>query len=199
MIFNGIKGNADEISKLIKKGCVGVIPTDTLYGFSCSALDKNAVERIYKIKGRDESKPFIILISSLEDLSKFNIQLDLNTKEFLENIWPNKISVILSCDEDALNYLHRGTKKIAFRLPKRSDLIELLKRTGPLISTSVNIHGQPAMTDITEIKTAFEDKTDFIVDEGNLVSEPTTLIKLTSEGAEVLRQGEFIVPEGVLK
>ena len=87
MIFNGIKGNADEISKLIKKGCVGVIPTDTLYGFSCSALDKNAVERIYKIKGRDESKPFIILISSLEDLSKFNIQLDLNTKEFLENIF----------------------------------------------------------------------------------------------------------------
>ena len=69
--------------KIIHNGGIGVFPTDTLYGIVGSAFSKTAVERIYKVKGRHKQKPFIILISSINDIKKFGIVLNKTQKEFL--------------------------------------------------------------------------------------------------------------------
>ena len=65
-----------DIIKILKKGGVGVIPTDTLYGLVGSAFSKKAINRIYKIKNRDKNKKLIVLISSIKDLKKFKINID---------------------------------------------------------------------------------------------------------------------------
>lgn len=67
--------------KILNDGGVGVLLTDTLYGLVGRALDKKTVARIYKIKGRDEKKPFIILISSIRGLTYFGIDVDKQTRE----------------------------------------------------------------------------------------------------------------------
>lgn len=180
-----------EIINLLKKGEVGVLPTDTIYGLVGSALKKSAVEKIYQLKKRTPEKPFIILISSLEDLNLFNIQISDNIKKFLEKIWPNPVSVILPCPEEKFSYLHRGTNSLAFRIPKDSNLQKILKQTGPLIAPSANLEGEKPAENIEEAKKYFNDKVSFYLDKGELKSKPSTLITFKDDKIIILRQGVF--------
>jgi len=180
--------NKNNINTL-KNGGIGVIPTDTLYGLVGQALNVKTVERIYQVRKRKPTKPFIVLISKITDLEKFAIKLDKKTEEILNNIWPGQVSVILPCQNKALKYLHRGLNSIAFRLPAKKDLINLIKETGPLVAPSANSEDQaPALT-IDEAKKYFGHKIDFYQDVGRLESAPSTLIKLVGNKIEILRPG----------
>lgn len=130
-----------KITHILKNGGIGILATETLYGLVGSALSKKAVERIYKLKKRTPSKPFIILISNLNDLNHFNIKINNSIKKFLQKIWPNPVSIILLCHDNKFEYLHRGTNTLAFRIPDKPDLLELLKQTGPLVAPSANPEG----------------------------------------------------------
>ncbi|MFZ8848599.1 MAG: methylated-DNA--[protein]-cysteine S-methyltransferase [Minisyncoccia bacterium] len=98
-LVGGYKGKEDldwmKAAMLLKEGAIGVIPTDTIYGICTSAFNKKSVEKVYKLRKRNPNKPCIILISSLEDLKKFNIRLTLWQKKILEKLWPGKVSVVL--------------------------------------------------------------------------------------------------------
>ena len=176
---------------MIKAGKVGIIPTDTLYGLVGSALNKETVERIHHLKKRSEAKPFIILISSLEDLKLFNIQVSKKIKGLLERVWPNPVSVILPCPEDKFTYLHRGTKSLALRIPKDQKLLEILQQTGPLVAPSANPEGKPPAQTIEEAKNYFGGSIDFYVNGGKLSNQPSTLIKVKNNHIITLREGAF--------
>lgn len=174
---------------MLRCGQVGVLPTDTIYGLHTSIFHEDSIERLYRIQKRNTHKPMIILISSLTDLALFKIKLDKPSLKILQKHWPGKVSVILPCPHDPFQYLHRGVKTLAFRLPKNKDLQALLKLTGPLISTSANPEGQPPARTIAEAERYFGDKVDFYVNAGPLKSSPSTLIEVKSGKVTVLRQG----------
>jgi L-threonylcarbamoyladenylate synthase len=204
--------NKEKYSKIIdilKNDGVGILPTDTLYGLVGRAFSKKAFERIFELKKRSAKSPFIILISSIKDLELFNIKIDGDTNKILKKYWPasakasagnkfladksagkpGKVSVVLPCDNEELSYLHRGTKTLAFRMPNKKNLLELLKKTGPLLAPSANHPGEkPALT-IEEARKYFGDNIDFYVDEGRLESLPSTLIKIKNERVVILREG----------
>ncbi|MCK5060016.1 MAG: threonylcarbamoyl-AMP synthase [Candidatus Pacebacteria bacterium] len=178
-------------SEIIKKGGVGIIPTDTLYGIVASALNSKAVERVYTVKGRRTDKSCIVLISSLKTLDSFGIFLSNNVRAFLLKVWPGKVTVILSCVRDAFSYLHRGTRTIAFRLPKDERLISFLKETGPLIAPSANPEGKNPATTIEEAKKYFGNSIDFYMDGGKKSSLSSTIVKVGENGQyTVVRQGD---------
>lgn len=174
------------IKKLLNGG-VGILPTDTLYGLVGRALSRKAFDRIFELKKRNLKSPFIILISSLDDLKLFEIKINKNTENILCKYWPGKISVILNCESEKFSYLHMGTKTLAFRIPDKKDLIELLKQTGPLLAPSVNHPGEKEALTIEEAKAYFGEEVDFYLDEGKLESLPSTLIKMESGKIVVLR------------
>lgn len=158
-----------KIIDILKNGGVGIIPTDTIYGIVGSALNPETVEKIYKLRKRSKNKPFIILISSLNDLKKFDVTLTKEQENFLKKIWPNPVSVVLH--------------NLAFRMPKNKKLLELLRVVGPLVAPSANIAGaKPAQT-IDQAKKYFGDKVDFYLDGGRIESEPSTLIQLKNDGS----------------
>jgi len=179
-----------DIESLIKQGAVGVIPTDTIYGIVCSALNKKSVERVYKIRKRNPLKPVIILIGSLNDLKLFSIKID-KEKKILQSLWPNKISIIFNCLNKKFEYLHRGTKTLAFRMPKDKDLISLLKITGPLIAPSANLEGRKPARNIKEAQKYFKEDVDFYIDSGTLESEPSTIISFVNGKIEIIRKGSI--------
>ena len=174
-----------KASKILKAGGIGVMPTDTIYGLVGSALKPDTVARIYKVRQRSPDKPFIILISKLADLKKFDISLAPFQKDFLNKNWPGPLSVILPCPNPKFKYLHRGTKTLAFRLPS-----ELLASTGPLVAPSANPEGLPAAQTIKQAKDYFGDKLDFYLS-GKVKNEPSTLISLVGEKVVVLREGRL--------
>jgi len=176
-----------DAKEKLKEGGIGVLLTDTLYGVVGCALGKAAVELVYKAKEREPEKPFIILISDLEDIKQFGVRISAHDKEKLNEWWPGSVSVILPCSEEQYTYLHRGTHALAFRLPDDAVLRALLSETGPLVAPSANTAGkQPAET-IKEARAYFGDAVDFYIDAGNVTGEPSTLIDMTGDELVVLR------------
>ncbi len=178
-----------KIVDLLKSSGVGVMPTDTIYGIVGSALSKKVVLKVYKLRKRSPQKPFIILISSLRDLALFGIKLDKAARDFLRKIWPNAVSVILPCALKRFSYLHRGTKSLAFRIPRDKNLIKLLKKTGPLIAPSANPEGKEPAQNISEARDYFGNRVDFYVDGGEISGPASTLIEIKNGKINILRQG----------
>lgn len=169
-----------EIIDSLKKGKIGVIPTDTIYGIVGSALNKKTVKKIYKLRKRLRSKPFIILISKLDDLKKFDINLTKDQTICLKKIWPNPVSVSL--------------QNVAFRIPKDKWLLNLLEKVGPLVAPSANFEGEKVSENIEQAKKYFGDNISFYIDGGEIKSKPSTIIELGQDGKfKVLRQGTYRV------
>ena len=180
--------NKDYIN-ILKNGGVGVLPTDTIYGLVGKAESKEAIKRIYDIKSRNEKKPLIILISSIKDLEIFGVEVSERAKTFLEKFWPGKVSVILPFSSEKFKFLNEIEDNLAFRFPNKKDLIEIIKQTGPLVAPSANPENLPPAKNIDEAKKYFENKVDFYLNEGELFSMPSTLVKIDGDKIEVIRQG----------
>ena len=121
----------EKIIETLKNNGIGVLPTDTIYGVVGSALNKEVVERIYKLRKRDLKKPMVIAISRIKDLKLFDIEINRKFKKRLKEFWPGKVSIILPCPGEKFSFLHRGKETLAFRLPSLKWLRKLLKKTGP--------------------------------------------------------------------
>lgn len=171
------------IGEDIKRGKIGIIPTDTIYGIVCSAFNKKSVERLYEIKKRNLKKPMIVLISSIKDLNLFNVKID---KKIIKKYWPGKVSIIVPVKK--LEYLHRGKGSLAFRVPKDKNLIDILKISGPIVAPSANIEGREPAQTIKEAKNYFNERVDFYLDVGKLKSKPSKIISLEKKKIEVVRK-----------
>lgn len=184
-----------EITNILKKDGVAIIPTDTLYGIVAKALSKDAVKKVYKVKGRDTGKPCIVLITKLDDLKKFDIDLNKlaggEWELFLKHVWPGKVSVVLPCPKKIWKYLHRDTGSIAFRMvgPKNKNLYTLINEIGPLVAPSANPQGQAPARTLDEAHGYFGDMVDGYVSGGTRDVPPSTLVSLLGTKPKVLRPG----------
>jgi L-threonylcarbamoyladenylate synthase len=173
---------------------IGVLPTDTIYGIVCSAFDIKSVEKLYFIRKREKDKPMIILISDIKDLELFGIKINDEMKNEIMKFWPGKISIIFELDNKnssnikAFSYLHRDKNSLAFRLPKKLWLRNLLKIVGPMVAPSANISNKLPAKNIKEAKKYFGDSVDFYLDAGDLISEPSKLIKIENGKIIILRK-----------
>lgn len=179
----------EKIVEILSNRGIGVLPTDTIYGLAGAAFSKEAIEKIYKLRRRSLKKPMIILISSLDDLNLFKVKVDEEVKKLLQKFWPGKVSIILPCPYEKFFYLHRGTKKLAFRVPALNWLRNLLKRTGPLVAPSANPEGLPHAQTIKKAKEYFGKNVDFYVSGGKLSGLASTLIEIRDKNIIIKRKG----------
>jgi L-threonylcarbamoyladenylate synthase len=179
----------NEIAQLLREGSVILLPTDTIYGLHARALDENAVERIREIKGRDDTKPFIVLASSMDDLQQLGISAPAEVLTALASIWPAPLTAILP----------RGGSTLAVRIPALDWLRELIERTGPLVSTSANRSGEPAVDTPSKLARELHDALDAVVDGGERGGEPSAILDLTSDEPRFIRRGEHSFTQKVWK
>jgi L-threonylcarbamoyladenylate synthase len=168
-------------------GSIGVLATDTIYGVVARALDEQAVARLYKLKGRTPTKPFIILISDISHVSLFGVKVDNALEATLKKYWPGPVSIILPTSRKDLAYLHRGQNSLAFRLPAKKDLTDLIVQTGPLVAPSANPEGLAPAETIAQAKAYFGDSVDFYIDSGRVVGKPSKIIKIISGQLQIIR------------
>ena len=171
----------------LKNGKIVIIPTDTVYGFSGIVLPKNPLDgdaKIKKIKGRAETKPFIQLIATPEDIKKYT---DDEIPSELLSYWPGPLTIIVNNKNESLD----GLKTIAFRCPGDEWLRNIIAGTGaPIYSTSVNRSGNPVLDTEAAIKAEFEKDVDLIVLDGDKKSAvPSTIVSVAGGEVKVLRQG----------
>jgi len=172
-------------------GSVVVIATDTVYGLVARAKDPQAVARLYGLKSR-ENKPGTLIAKNIEQL----VELGFKRKYLVsvEQFWPGPVSVIIPCANSALDYLKLGRPDIALRIPNDQNLLSLLDLTGPMITSSANLPGQPPANTIAQAKTYFNNQVDAYFNGGNLADrQPSTIIRVVDDAVEVIRQGSVII------
>ena len=177
--------------ELFHSGKVFIYPTDTIYGLGGNPLDDLVVKRINEIKGRDEKKHFIWLLSDIEKVLNYAEIVNENHLEFLQKIWPAPVTVILNLNERTKKVAKQETA--AIRIPQNDFCLKLLKEISrPLISTSVNRSGNDPINQIEKIINDFSQDVETIFfssqAQGNVYS---TIIDLTSEQPKLIREGSI--------
>jgi L-threonylcarbamoyladenylate synthase len=175
-----------EYKDILLSGGIGIIATDTIYGAVGQALNPVTVQRIYRLKKRTPTKPFITLIHSLADLTLFGVTIDETIKNIADTYWPGPVSIIVDCPHDDFEYLHRGTRTLAFRMPAKKELRDLITYTGPLVAPSANPEGLTPSATIDEAKAYFNSEVDFY-QAGIVNSKPSKIIRITHGHEEIIR------------
>ncbi len=181
------------VKELISENVV-VLPTDTVYGFS--GIVPSTEDKIRKIKGRDENKPFIHLIAEPKDI--FNYTEDFIPEELI-NMWPGPLTVIVKLKKD-LSVFNEET--VGFRCPGDKWLRTIISKCGyPIFSTSVNKSGFPLLNTVEEINNVFGKEIPLIVsnvENENKESLPSTIVKIVNGKCQIIRQGEIIIPSSII-
>jgi len=160
------------IVNALKKGQVLVIPTDTIYGLSCLANDQKAINRIKRLKGNSNNKPLSILVSDIKMLNDY-VYISSEQEKKIKKIWSlnnRPTTVILKHRRKLPSILTGDSDGLAARLPKSVFLIKIIKEVGfPIVSTSLNLTGEPVVSNLMEINNYFpsqSDQPDLVVDAG---------------------------------
>jgi len=186
-----------QIAGVLTGGGVVLLPTDTVYGLHALALNEQAVKRVAEIKGREDTKPFLVLASAVAQLALLGISAPPGILAALETIWPAPLTVILPLRDPVP--ASRGAATLAVRIPALGWLRELVSRTGPLLSTSANRSGEPVVASPAALGGELRGALDGVVDGGVLEGEPSAILDLTSAEPYFIREGEFSFTQNVWK
>ncbi|CAN5421057.1 L-threonylcarbamoyladenylate synthase [soil metagenome] len=182
-----------DIAEVLQRpGAIAVIPTDTVYGVVARATDQVAVARLYELKNRHH-KPGTLIAANIDQLVELGIPRRYLTA--VEQFWPGAISIVIPCGPE-LDYLELGQSSLAVRIPDQSSLLDLLLVTGPLLTSSANMPGEPTANTVTEARAYFGDQVDAYQDGGDLSGHaPSTVIRVVDDAIEILRDGAVKINE----
>jgi L-threonylcarbamoyladenylate synthase len=182
----------EEAASIIRTGGVVAIPTDTVYGLACDPADAVAVERIYAIKARPADLELTLLGADRRSFEPL-VEFDEWSGELAGKYWPGPLSIILPLAATAPGQrrlaVPRGGTTLSVRVPSHSLLLELLAITGPLATTSANLHGQEAASSADQARAAVGADVDMVVDGGSGGGIASTIIDCSCQPPRVLREG----------
>lgn len=187
------QGVALDAANVIKNGGVVMHPTETCYGFAADIFNEEALGKIYRIKGREEKKPFSILVDSFEMAEKYG-EFSKLARKIAEKYWPGALSIIVPRKSALPEFFNKGEKFVSIRLSSDKFTSEMVKSfDGPVVTTSANVSGKSPLysVDMSQFSENASD-IDLVVD-GGVLSEnkPSTIVKIVGYEMSILRQGDI--------
>jgi tRNA threonylcarbamoyl adenosine modification protein (Sua5/YciO/YrdC/YwlC family) len=181
---NDIAKSKPKFIRDIQSGAVFIYPTDTIYGIGCDATNDNAVQKIRELKNRDK-KPFSIIAPSIDWISENCVLSDKAKKWLLRLPGPYTLILEMSNPKVISAQTNMGMKTVGVRIPNHW-IAELVSSFGkPIITTSVNLAGNPPAVTRQELE-KFD--VDFIIYEGDKRGKPSTIVDLTVDERLIKRQ-----------
>jgi len=187
-----------QVVNHLQNGKVVVLPSETSYGLSCDATNQKAVDKIFKIKNREEAKSLLIVVPNIDEAKKY-LEWNSSLDKLANKYWPGSLTIVNSAKKSKLAkgvVSNQGT--LAMRvcaLPILVEILELCQQ--PLVSTSANISGENPLYDHREIIRVFKDRQyipDAILDYGLLpFNKPSTIVNVVGNKLKILRQGELVI------
>ena len=160
-------GKMAEAVRILKGGGVVAFPTETFYGLGVDARNEEAVERIFRIKGRDFNKPVALIVAEERDVAPLAEEIPMTAKNLMQRFWPGPLTILFRAAPAVSNRLTGGTGKIGIRIPGHP-IARLLAAgiTGPLTATSANLSGGTDCSTADAVMQALGGLPDAIIDGG---------------------------------
>jgi len=175
--------------EILRNGGVIIYPTDTVYGIGCDIFNREALERIFSIKNDTTNKLFSFVCSDLKDIAKYARVSDYAYRT-MKHLLPGPYTFILPAAKLVPKKLWSKRKTVGIRVPNHTVTLTLVREFGhPIISTSTTNRKGDVLIDPFEIKNIFNSQVDLMLASGNLNGDPSSVIDLSTETPEVIREG----------
>ncbi len=181
---------------IIRKGGVIVYPTDSSYALACHLGDKQALDKIRRIRQVDDKHNFTLVCKDLTQVATFT-KIGNDAYRLIKSLTPGPFTFILDATREVpRRLLHPKKKTIGIRIPSHPVAQLLLEELGEaLFSSTLILPGEKkAMKDPFDIRSKLEHELDLVIDAGIIESEETTMIEISSLGIEIIRQGKGLAP-----
>ena len=182
-----------EAVEILKNGGIVIYPTETVYGVGCDPLNREACEKVQRIKKRKDNKPLLLLACSLSQVEDFAGKLAEIPQRLADIFWPGPLTMVIKPVKDVPDYLLGRSQGIAFRVTSNPVAASLASEFGrPLTSTSANLTGQTPMLTFEETLNIFGDNADIVLENSeSLHGKPSTVVDLTSKHLAIIREGSI--------
>jgi tRNA threonylcarbamoyl adenosine modification protein (Sua5/YciO/YrdC/YwlC family) len=180
----------------LEAGNVIAYPTDTYYAIGCDLLNRKAVEKLYRLKGRPNGKPLSFLCADLSDISHY-AKVSNFAYRVMKRLIPGPYTFVLPATRLTPEIALSRQKTVGIRVPAAAIPIAFVERLGhPLLTTSATF-GDEALIDAHEVRDRLGHGLALVIDGGVQLVEPSTVLSLVEDQIEVLRQGKGSV-EGLI-
>ncbi len=191
------KKNIEYAKDLILSGEVVGIPTETVYGLAANAFDVDAIEKIFKAKGRPQDNPLIVHICDMDMLKDITSKVSETALALGKKFWGGPLTMVLPKSDKIPRCVTAGLDTVAVRMPSHPVAIELIKACKvPIAAPSANLSGKPSPTTAKHVYNDLKGKIDCIIDGGECeVGVESTVIAVYNDSVEILRPGKITVDD----
>ena len=166
----------DAAATAVRDGDAVVYPTETVYGLGADATDADAVERVFKLKGRDRSKPLSLGVPSVDAALRHTRPTD-RARRCLRAFLPGPITVVVARDPSLPDALTAGRDRVGVRVPDNEVAASLFERAGvPVTATSANRSGNPSVTSPDDLDPDLREAVAAVVDAGLAPGTESTVV-----------------------
>lgn len=186
-----------EAIAALRRGDVIVFPTETLYGLGADALNSQAVEQVFQLKGRDPLNPIPVLVADREMLHALVADVPEAAQKLIRQFWPGPLTLVLPARKEIPKPLCNPSGGVGVRISSQAIATRLVNTLGrPLTATSANPSGKEPARTIPEAKTYFGDQIEVFVDGGKLTAKTgSTVVEVMGDTIKIIRQGELNTAE----
>jgi len=164
-------------------------PTDTVYGLAAPIHNTESIERLYEVKGRNNTKAIAVLLGDEDQLLQVAVDISNSAKEVAQHFWPGPLTMIVPRHPSLPDVL-APLPTIGVRIPDHPVALALLKAAGPLAVTSANISGGDSTMTARQVMKQLKGRVHLIIDGGRTPGGvPSTVIDCTTPEPEILREG----------
>lgn len=187
----------EKINSILNEDGVISFVTDTVWGIGCLPASKKAVDKIYELKGRDRSKPLILMSNSLDNLLPYVDNMSVFQQEIASKYFPGAITLVLNKSEKTGDYLTSGFNTVGIRIPNNLVFAKICENIDGhvLATTSANLSNFPAAKSYKEALEFIGGNVDYVVPDETDVAKglESTVVLLVDDKIKVLRQGAIIL------
>ena len=177
--------------KVLDNSGVIAFPTETVMGLGVYYNDYEAYKLLNDVKERPEDKPYTLMVSSKDEISKY-AYVDSRSKKIIERFMPGEITILLNSKESIPGYVTHNTGVIGIRVPNHKLLLDFLSYIKtPLLVPSANKSGKKPAMSSDEVKNIFKDEVAFIFKGQALGGVPSTIVDLTNKEVKIYREGNI--------
>ena len=176
---------------IIKSGGLVAFPTETVYGLGASALNAEAVSKIYKVKGRPSDNPLIVHVSNMLMVSKMTDYIPDYAWELIRVFWPGALTLVFRKKKNCP--FRTNLKTVAVRMPKNDTAAKIIRKSNiPLAAPSANISGRPSPTKASHVYEDLNGKIELILDGGACeLGLESTVVDVSGRVPVLLRPGSI--------
>lgn len=191
MIISHSHENLTRVADVVARGGVIAFRTDTFYGLGADPFNANAVQKVKDLKGREENKPILVLISDVEQLGRLIERRSPAFNELAKHFWPGALTIIGVANGHLPTELTAGTKSVGVRMPDDERVRSFVRVCGgALTATSANPSHQPPARTAEEAAQYFGDSVELIVNGGTTqTDQPSTVVDASGDEVRLIREG----------